>query len=104
MPEQMGDLWSNSGSTVFDWYTIVHLAFWILMGAFVSFIQGRRDRAFIVSITGAVVWKVARGFIELALPSVEKTNEIPMNALVDICMCPLGLLIIWSLIDGRKAQ
>lgn len=96
------NLWSSSGQSVLDWYTIVYLAFWVLVGAFVHFINGRRDRAFIACLVGSVCWKVFRGFAEMYLPTMEKANEIPMNALADICMCPIGLLIIWFLIDGRK--
>jgi hypothetical protein len=102
MTDWLSDLWSPiPGASVFDWNTLVYLATWIVVGAFVKAIHGRRDRAFIICLVGFIMWKVGSGFAAMYMPNVEHSEEIPMNALMDICTCPVGLLLVWLLADGK---
>lgn len=83
-----------TGHTFFDYWTLVHFAFWFVVGS--TFTRGSRLSTLLVCLVLAYFWEAFERYAEQLWPALFLTPEGWINALVsDPLMCVAGLLVAW---------
>ena len=81
----------HTGTSFLDYWTISHVAFWIVVGSTVAAGKVGRIPAFAIALFVASGWEVFEVFAEVAWPTVWLSPESMGNKLSDILTVPLGM-------------
>lgn len=98
-------LWPiKTGRTFFDVWSVVHFAFWLVVGANVeTFHQLGKlglGLGLLLGMTHAFFWEVIERYIEIKYPVVVKFHEAWWNRWIsDPLMCLLGMAAGFALIS-----
>lgn len=97
----------TTGYSFFDWWSLVHLSFWIFVGStFWAFrTKVPKGLSYLICITVAYAWEVFEHFMAPRYPNIWLDPESWWNAWIsDPLMCTVGFLGIWWALDHRKRR
>ena len=82
----------NAGYAFFDYWFIIHLSFWLVMGSSIAALKLNRSIFSILSMSGALAWEVFEKFAEKQWPQFWLSPESWWNSwLSDPLTVVLGL-------------
>lgn len=88
-------LWPiRTGKTFFDYWSVAHLSFWLVVGATLAAFNCDRIKSYLIALAVAYAWEGFERFAEVRWPNVWQSPESTLNAFVsDPLMCFLGLFL-----------
>ena len=97
----MSWLWPiRTGRTFFDVWSLVHFAFWFVVGSVPWSTKMSRPLALGLCLGGAYAWEVFERYAEKRWPNLWLNPESWQNAWIsDPLMCMLGVLSVWYALD-----
>jgi hypothetical protein len=76
-----------------DYWTISHVAFWLVVGSTLAASKARRVRGLLVCLLVAVAWEVFEVGAERWWPHAWESPESLLNKFSDLLTVPLGLWV-----------
>lgn len=90
----MGWLVGQTGKSFFDGWSIVHLAFWIVIGSTIAAFHVPFLVGMLINMAFAYGWEIFERYAEKRWPNVWRHPESKINSWIsDPLMCVLGTII-----------
>lgn len=70
----------NAGYAFFDYWTIIHLSFWIFIGSCIAAVKLNRHVFGLLSLSTAIMWEIFERFAEKKWPEIWMSPESWWNA------------------------
>lgn len=92
----MNWLIGKRGYSFFDWWSLVHFCFWVVVGSTLWACNTNEWFALAGCLVVAYLWEVFEYFMAPRHPKIWKSPESWWNSWIsDPLMCVLGVLSIW---------
>lgn len=85
--------WNHNGEALLDRWTLVHLAFWFVIGANMNALKVGNVWAWVLVMTGAFAWEVIETLLEKHTSAVAAPESYINRWVSDPLMAVLGTLL-----------